>query len=138
MHKIEMLFLAKYKALQQQSKAAMATIMADTDDRRYEISVGFMTNRPAIGHLEYTLYYDRLAAVPSPVDLLRVITPHVLDYLGGTEADWLIEAHPVNDFGQYVYTFDWKHLDNKARLCPVMRTITHRPHLHQMTIVVPS
>ena len=106
------------------------------EDKKYEISVGFMTSQPSIGHLEYTLFYNR-EAEPSRDDLLQVITPHVLEiYLGGTVEDWLIETHPLNEDGQYVYTFDWKNLDNKARVCPVMRTTTFRPHLHQTTIVV--
>jgi hypothetical protein len=111
----------------------MATV---TEDKKFEISVGYMTSVPAVGHLEYTLFYNR-DAEPSRDDLLRVITPHVLEnYLGGTVEDWLIDSHPLNGEGQYVYTFDWKNLDNKARTHPIMRTITHRPWLHRATIVV--
>ena len=115
-----------------------SAIMTSTEDKKYEIWVGYMTSQPSIGHLEYTLFYNRNAE-PSRDDLLRVITPHVLgNYLGGTAEDWLIESLPLNEDGQYVYTFDWKNLDNKARMCPVMRTTTFRPHLHQTTIVVPQ
>jgi len=106
------------------------------EDKKFEISIGYMTSHPDIGHLEYTLFYNR-DAEPSRDDLLRVITPHVLDnYLGGTVEDWLIESHPLNGDGQYVYRFEWKALDNKARMCPFMRTTTFRPHLHHTTIVV--
>jgi hypothetical protein len=115
-----------------------SAIMTSTEDKKYEIWVGYMTSVPAIGHLEYTLFYNR-DADPSRDDLLRVITPHVLEhYLGGTPEDWLIDSLPLNEDGQYVYTFDWKNLDNNGRMCPVMRTTTFRPHLHQATIVVPQ
>ena len=115
-----------------------SAIMTSTEDKKYEIWVGYMTSQPSIGHLEYTLFYNR-DAEPSRDDLLRVITPHVLEhYLGGTAEDWLIDSLSPNEDGQYVYTFDWKNLDNKARMCPVMRTTTFRPHLHQTTIVVPQ
>ena len=106
-----------------------------TQDKKYEITVGYTTSHPAIGHLEYTLFYNR-DAEPSRNDLLQVITPHVLGFLGATAEDWLIESHPINEDGQYVYTFDWKALDNRERAIPLMRTITHRPYLHQTTIVV--
>jgi len=102
----------------------------------YEITVSYMTNRPAVGHLEFILNYNRIA-IPSREDLLHIITPYVLDYLGGAEEDWMIAIHPINEFDQHlVYSFDWKNLNNKDRTCPVMRTISHRPHLHQTTLMV--
>jgi hypothetical protein len=118
------------------ASAATAETFANEDYRLYEITVGFMTDRPAIGRLEYILYYTR-EANPSREDILQTITPYVLAQLGGLLEDWMIATHPINEFNQHlVYSFDWKNLDNKARACPLMRTISHRTHLHQTTLVV--
>ena len=116
--------------------AAATAAAAANEDRKYEISVGFMTHRPATGRLEFILYYHR-DADPSREDLLQIITPYVLAYLGGTVEDWMISIHSINEADQHlIYSFDWKNLDNKSRTCPIIRTITYRPHLHQTTIVV--
>jgi hypothetical protein len=101
----------------------------------YDISVGFMTALPATGRLTFTLSYNQNnQPEPSREDVLRIITPHVLEKLGGQEADWMIATHPPSEDHNYMYSLEWKALDNRARACPIMRTITYRPHRHHMTL----
>lgn len=102
---------------------------------KYEVSVGFMTERPTIGHLEYELCYNVNANEPSQQDILDIITPHVIEQLRSeSEDDWIITTHPSNELNTFIYTFDWKNLNNKLRVDPLMRTITFRPHLHRFTL----
>ena len=106
-----------------------------------EVSVGFMSSIPAVGHLEFVVHYST-EIVPSQQEVLVAITANVLRELGGQQTDWNITSHDTsaieNDFEgnvfTYKYSFDWLHLDTKARMCPVMRTVTFRPHRHRFEI----
>jgi hypothetical protein len=107
----------------------------DKKYHKYEVSVGFMTERPEVGHFEYELRYSVNVNEPSRQDILDIITPHVLQQLrSDNDSDWIITTHPVNEFGELMYTFHWKNLNNKMRVDPLMRTVTFREHLHRFTI----
>ena len=97
-----------------------------------EVYVGFMTHLPEAGHLEYALKYTDVA--PTEEEIKRIITPEALQFLGGREEDWIIKYHPNDENGDYVYTFEWMHLNNKQRTCPIMRTSTFRPWTHRREI----
>ena len=111
-----------------------------------EVSVGYMTQTPAVGRLEFVIKYDILEhaerdRIPSEQDVLARINPYVLQQLGGEEEDWIIKLHQNDDENEYennIYTycyfFEWKNLNNKERVNPIMRTITFRPHRHRFAI----
>jgi hypothetical protein len=101
-------------------------------ERTMEVSVEYMTNTPAVGHLVYIIHYPNEA--PSQQEILVAITPYILQILGGNRNDWMIESL-INTIGfRYNYSFDWIHLNNKERMNPIMRTITFRPMHHQFEI----
>ena len=130
--KIELLLKKQFNALFSE-KNKMATTV-------YDISIGFMTALPATGRLTFTLAYNQNNQHNqnnqelTHADVLRIITPHVLEKLGGQEGDWMIATHPPTEDHHYMYSFEWQALDNQARSCPIMRTITYRPHRHHMVI----
>jgi len=116
----------------------MASYIETTPERTMEVSVGFMTAVPEIGHLEFVVHYST-EVTPTQQEVLTAITPDVLRFLGGQEQCWIITSHDpavvelVNDF-KYSYAFEWLDLDEKTRTCPVMRTSTFRPHRHRFTV----
>ena len=97
-----------------------------------EVYVGFMTHLPEAGHLEYVINYTD--DVPTEEDVKRIITREALQFLGGREEDWMITHHPNDENANHVYTFEWMHLNNKQRTCPIMRTSTFRPWIHRRII----
>ena len=111
-------------------------------DQTIQVSVGFMTNVPSVGHLEYVIHYKSIDGIPSQDVILTRITPYVLRILGGNEDEWIINKYEANeeerDFSGYTYTykFEWKDLNNKERICPIMRTISFRRHLHRFELII--
>ena len=110
--------------------------MAERVERMIEVSVGFMTQVPAVGRFEFVVHYTT-AVVPTQQEVLAAITPTILYELGGQQEDWIIENHAnenqENEF-TYLYSFGWLHLNNKERSSPIMRTITFRPHRHRFIV----
>ena len=98
-----------------------------------EARVGFMTQRPTSGHLEFVIYYKNNNTIPEQSDVLTLITPHVLETLGGTEDDWMISTHNDTNFG---YSFDWKNLDNQLRMHPLQRMRGFHPERDTTHIIV--
>jgi len=100
-----------------------------------EVYVGFITHLPEAGHLEYVINYTGDA--PTEENIRRIITQESLQFLGGQEADWIINYHPNDENAHHVYTFEWLHLNNKQRVCPIMRMSTFRPWIHRREINQP-
>jgi hypothetical protein len=115
----------------------MASYIETTPERTMEVSVGFMTSYPEVGHLEFVVHHSTILA-PTQQDVLIAIAPDVLRFLGGQETDWFITSHDpvVVDKGDFTYTYSFNslHLDSKARTCPFMRTSSFRPHIHRFTV----
>jgi hypothetical protein len=117
-----------------------------------KVSVGYMNQVPAVGHLEFIIHYTRpQAELPAelPVELppsqdaiLTLITPHVLAYLGGNNDEWIINSYDFNEEEYiysgvtYLYNFEWKNINNRDRSCPIMRTVSFRIHRHQFELVI--
>jgi|688.fasta_scaffold272949_1 hypothetical protein len=116
-----------------------------------KVSVGYMTSVPAVGHLEFIIHYAtpdipqaqvQQIELPSQDAILTLITPHVLDCLGGNVDEWTINKYDVNEEEYnytgvtYLYNFEWKNINNKDRSCPIMRTISFRMHRHQFELFI--
>lgn len=120
-----------------------------------KVSVGYMNQVPAVGHLEFIIHYTRpqvdlprpqaeLPAdmPPSQDAILTLISPHVLAYLGGNVDEWIINSYDFNEEEYiysgvtYLYNFEWKNINNRDRSCPIMRTVSFRIHRHQFELVI--
>ena len=113
------------------AKEKMATTL---NYLRIEARVGFMTQRPTSGHLEFVINYNINQSEPEQSDVLTLITPYVLETLGGTAEDWIIITHSDTTFG---YSFEWKNLDNKLRSHPLQRMRGFHPVRDTTIINVP-
>jgi len=117
-----------------------------------KVSVGYMNQVPAVGHLEFIIHYTRpqvelpaelpVELPPSQDAILTLITPHVLAYLGGNNDEWIINSYDFNEEEYiysgvtYLYNFEWKNINNRDRSCPIMRTVSFRIHRHQFELVI--
>ena len=131
-----------------------------------KVSVGYMNQVPAVGHLEFIIHYTRPPAElprpqaelpadlprpqadmpaelpPSQDAILTLISPHVLAYLGGNVDEWIINSYDFNEEEYiysgvtYLYNFEWKNINNRDRSCPIMRTVSFRIHRHQFELVI--
>lgn len=91
-------------------------------------SVCFMNERPLIGQLEYIIRHNYTTHI-SPNDILEIITPYVLERLGGQTEDWIISTKRDNE-----YYFEWKNIDNKVRASPLHRTRAFIPYRDTINI----
>ena len=88
---------------------------------------------PIVGHLEFILHFSTFTE-PSPQEMLEIIKPVFLERMGGRESDWSINYNDVNEYGDHSYSFEWQHINNKDRSCPLMRTRTFRAHSDRIDI----
>lgn len=89
--------------------------------------VSYMNEHPLIGQLEYVIRHDRNTLI-SQNDIIDIITPYILERLGGQQKDWIISHIRENE-----YYFEWKNIDNKIRASPLHRTrnfIPYRDTIH--------
>lgn len=90
--------------------------------------ISYMNDRPLIGQLEYIIRHDRNTHI-SQNEILDIITPYILECLGGHQDDWIISTKRENE-----YYFEWKNIDNKVRASPLHRTRNFIPYRDTINI----
>jgi hypothetical protein len=109
-----------------------------------EAHVTYTTALPMQGRLEYVLVYpvdkrdDNSASVDSAsvdsASILDIITPYVLEELGGTDENWIIICEPRIKMREFVFSFEWKDFKNNLYPTDIVRIKTFRPDRHRITI----